>query len=82
MWARPITLAKRQAPGSDVQSVVGDVCGGTAAADSYPDVSKEGTDMKQRLEEWAHSGESMEGFILRYAQLQRVTLIDPPAGII
>jgi len=38
--------------------------------------------MKQRLEEWAHSGESMEGFILRYAQLQRVKLIDPPAGII
>jgi len=54
---------------------------GTCVA-SYPDVSKEGTDMKQRLEEWAHSGESMEGFILRYAQLQRVKLIDPPAGII
>ena len=38
--------------------------------------------MKQRLEEWAHSGESMEGFILRCAQLHRVKLIDPPAGII
>ena len=36
--------------------------------------------MKQRLEEWAHSGESTEGFVLRYAQLQGAELIDPPGG--
>lgn len=46
----------------------------------HPKVSKEGPDVKQRLEEWADSGESMEGFVLRYAQLQGVKLIDPPRG--
>ena len=36
--------------------------------------SKEGDDIRRRLEEWAGSGESMEGFVLRYAHLEGVKL--------
>ena len=32
-----------------------------------PEASKETDDLRGRLQEWAESGESMEGFILRYA---------------
>ncbi|MEE2657405.1 MAG: pentapeptide repeat-containing protein [Candidatus Latescibacterota bacterium] len=38
------------------------------------DASKEAPEATQRLEEWAATGESMEGFVLRYAQLQGVKL--------
>ena len=38
--------------------------------------SKEGPDVKQRLEEWGRSGRSMEGFVLRYAHLEGVKLSD------
>ena len=38
------------------------------------EVSKEGNDVKARLEEWAESGESMEGFVLRFAHLEGVHL--------
>ena len=40
-----------------------------------PGASKEGEDIKARLEEWASSGESMEGFVLRYARLEGVRLM-------
>lgn len=39
-----------------------------------PDASKETDDVRTRLESWAATGESMEGFILRYAPLQGVKL--------
>ncbi len=39
-----------------------------------PDASKEEDGMRSRLEDWAATGESMEGFILRFAQLQGVKL--------
>ena len=39
-----------------------------------PEESKEGDDVKRRLEEWAGTGESMEGFQLRRAQLQGARL--------
>lgn len=37
--------------------------------------SKEGPDVRPRLEAWAESGESMEGFVLRYANLEHVRLV-------
>ena len=40
------------------------------------DASKEFPEVRQRLEEWGRSGESMEGFVLRYAQLEGVKLYD------
>lgn len=39
-----------------------------------PDADKERDDVKGRLEEWARSGESMEGFALRYAHLEGAKL--------
>lgn len=39
-----------------------------------PDASKEVDDVRARLESWAATGESMEGFILRYAPLQGLKL--------
>ena len=39
-----------------------------------PEASKEGPDIRERLEEWAHSGKSMEGFVLRYAHLEGAKL--------
>ena len=38
------------------------------------DADKEGPEVKQRLEERAHNGESMEGFQLRFAHLEGVKL--------
>ena len=42
------------------------------------DASKEGEDVKTRLEQWAQSGESMEGFQLRYARLEGIHLHNMP----
>lgn len=39
-----------------------------------PGASKEGADLRQRLEAWARSGQSMEGFILRQARLEGARL--------
>ncbi|MFC1525262.1 ion channel [Candidatus Latescibacterota bacterium] len=39
-----------------------------------PDADKEGDEVKKRLEEWSKSGESMEGFQLRYAHLEGAKL--------
>lgn len=39
-----------------------------------PDADKEGDDVKKRLEEWSKSGESMEGFQLRFARLEGAKL--------
>lgn len=41
-----------------------------------PEASKEGPEVKQRLEEWAHGGRSMEGFQLRFAHLEGIRLGD------
>ena len=41
-----------------------------------PEVSKEGTDVKERLQEWSQSGKSMEGFVLRFAHLEGIRLSD------
>ena len=41
-----------------------------------PDCPKEDRDVRERLEEWAERGESMEGFILRYASLEGLKLSD------
>lgn len=41
------------------------------------ETAKEGEDVKARLEEWADSGESMEGFVLRYAHLEGIHLNSP-----
>lgn len=38
------------------------------------DISKEGPDVRERLEGWAESGQSMEGFLLRYAALEGLKL--------
>ena len=38
------------------------------------DLSKEGPDVRERLEAWAESGQSMEGFFLRYAALEGLKL--------
>ena len=38
------------------------------------EASKEGDDVKARLEEWAQGGESMEGFVLRFARLEGIHL--------
>ncbi len=38
------------------------------------DLSKEGPDVRERLEAWAESGQSMEGFLLRYAALEGLKL--------
>jgi hypothetical protein len=38
------------------------------------DADKEGDDIRARLEQWAGTDESMEGFVLRYASLQGVKL--------
>ncbi len=38
------------------------------------DISKEGSDVRERLEAWAESGQSMEGFSLRYAALEGLKL--------
>ena len=40
--------------------------------------SKEGEDVKTRLQQWAQSGESMEGFQLRYARLEGIHLHNMP----
>ncbi|MSR81569.1 MAG: hypothetical protein EXS58_01380 [Candidatus Latescibacteria bacterium] len=39
-----------------------------------PKAAKNGADIKQRLEQWAQSGHSMEGFVLRQASLEGVRL--------
>lgn len=39
-----------------------------------PKAAKNGADIKQRLEQWAQSGRSMEGFVLRQASLEGVRL--------
>jgi hypothetical protein len=58
----------------------GSCCPGEIEGDSDlcywhdPDASKEVDDVRSRLETWAATGESMEGFILRYAPLQGVKL--------
>ncbi len=39
-----------------------------------PEADKEQDDVRSRLEEWAASNESMEGFVLRFASLQGVKL--------
>ena len=39
-----------------------------------PEVSKETDDVRKLLEAWADTGESMEGFILRYARLEGLHL--------
>ena len=41
-----------------------------------PEVSKEGADVKERLQEWSQSGKSMEGFVLRFARLEGIRLAD------
>lgn len=38
------------------------------------EISKEGPDVRERLEAWAESGQSMEGFLLRYAALEGLKL--------
>ena len=38
------------------------------------DISKEGSDVREQLEAWAESGQSMEGFSLRYAALEGLKL--------
>ena len=38
------------------------------------DISKEGPDVRERLEAWADSGQSMEGFVLRHAALEGLKL--------
>ena len=40
------------------------------------DISKEGPDVRKRLEAWAEKGQSMEGFQLRYAALEGLKLSD------
>lgn len=44
-----------------------------------PDASMESDDVRKRLEAWADSGESMEGFILRFANLQGLRLSNRPS---
>lgn len=39
-------------------------------------ISKEEPGVKERLQEWARTGESMEGFVLRYADLEGIRLND------
>ena len=39
-----------------------------------PEADKEGDDVRKRLEEWSKSGESMEGFELRFARLEGAKL--------
>jgi hypothetical protein len=39
-----------------------------------PKAAKDGPDIRQRLEDWARSGRSMEGFVLRQASLEGVRL--------
>ena len=41
-----------------------------------PDSPKEEGNVRERLEEWAESGQSMEGFSLRYAALEGLKLSD------
>ncbi len=58
----------------------GTTCPGEAEAEGercfwhHPKAAKNGADIKQRLEEWAQSGRSMEGFVLRQASLEGVRL--------
>ncbi|MFA6109718.1 MAG: pentapeptide repeat-containing protein [Candidatus Latescibacterota bacterium] len=40
----------------------------------HPKVSKEQPGIRERLQEWAATGESMEGFVLRFANLEGVRL--------
>ena len=44
-----------------------------------PEASKETDDLRGRLQEWAESGESMEGFILRYGRLEGLRLSMKPS---
>ncbi len=39
-----------------------------------PTANKEGPDIRERLQEWAHSQRSLEGIVLRYAQLEGIRL--------
>jgi hypothetical protein len=45
-----------------------------------PDAAKEGGDVRPRLEEWAASGESLQGFVLCYAHLEGVRLYEQRRG--
>ncbi|MBI2503575.1 MAG: pentapeptide repeat-containing protein [Candidatus Latescibacteria bacterium] len=60
---------------SDGTSCPGEVEGeGSLCFWHDPKAAKDGADIKQRLEEWAQSGRSMEGFVLRQARLEGVRL--------
>jgi hypothetical protein len=58
----------------------GSTCSGEADAEGGlcfwhdPRAAKNGPEVKQRLEQWAQSGRSMEGFVLRQASLEGVRL--------
>lgn len=43
-----------------------------------PAISKDQEGVKERLQEWAARGESMEGFVLRYANLEGIRLSSVP----
>ena len=65
------------------QRLDGSLCPGPVEGDGElcfwhdPKASKEGEDVRPRLEEWAKSDESMEGFVLRYARLEGMRISHP-----
>jgi len=81
----PITPASANPEASRTCGYVredGSRCPGTVEGDGDlcfwhdPDASKEDADVKERLQQVAKSGESMEGFVLRFAHLEGVRLFD------
>jgi hypothetical protein len=60
----------------------GSTCPGTIEDDGElcfwhdREVSKENVDLRDKLQAWARSGESMEGFVLRYANLEGLRIYD------
>ena len=46
-----------------------------------PSILKDGPDIKERLEVFAHSGRSMSGFILKGAELKGINLAWIPTGV-
>ncbi len=75
--ASPVTCAFVRSDGSLCPGPVegeGDLCFW-----HDPQASKETDDVRRRLEEWADTGESMEGFVLRFGRLEGLQLSNRPS---
>ena len=77
--ASPVTCAFVRSDGSLCPGPVegeGDLCFW-----HDPKASKETDDVRRRLEEWADTGESMEGFVLRFGRLEGLHLSNRPSTV-